>query len=121
MKRPSKLHNLAVAVSLFLLIAPGAGMAAPIQGLGAQACASFASNFKQNPMMEKFYFTWAQGYMSGLNMGLLAIGNEMTDLRNFDIDRQQSFIRRFCDQHPLRDYTDAVDDLFTTMRGKQGL
>ncbi len=121
MKRPSKLHHLAVAVSLFLLIAPDAGMAAPIQGLGAQACASFASNFKKNPMMEAFYFTWAQGYMSGLNMGLLAIGNEMTDLGDFDIDRQQSFIRRFCDQHPLKNYTDAVDDLFTTMRGKQGL
>ena len=121
MKRPSKLHHLAVAGSLFFLIAPDAGMAAPIQGLGAQACASFASNFKKNPMMEAFYFTWAQGYMSGLNMGLLAIGNEMTDLSDFDIDRQQSFIRRFCDRHPLKNYSDAAVGLLTTIREKQGL
>ena len=123
MKRISKGHSLAATVSLFLLIAPDAAKAAPMQGFGARSCAVFANDLKETNMIEAVYFTWAQGYMTGLNMGLLAIGNETTDLLplGFDTDRQQGFIRRFCDQHPLKSYSEAVDDLFVTMREKQGL
>ena len=123
MKRLSKLHHLAVAIGLFLLIAPDAAMAQKKYatfGAGAATCAIFANHYKTEPMIETLsYFSWAQGYMTALNMTFVANNKETVDLR--DYDSQTRHIRQYCDQHPLKDYSDAVLDLFEAMAKKQGL
>ncbi len=133
MKRISKGHSLAATVSLFLLIAPGAAKTAnDTFGAGLHTCAVFANAYREETTMGIFYFSWAQGYMSGLNLGLMgaarlqglqggAAAQVATDLGLMSFDGQERHIRHYCDRHPLNDYMDAVLNLFNTMRGKQGL
>ena len=122
MKRLLKLHRLAAVVSLFLLMAPDSATAQKnsTSGAGAATCAMFANHYKTEPMIETLsYFSWAQGYMTALNMTFVANNKETVDLR--DYDSQTRHIRQYCDQHPLKDYVDAVLDLFEAMAKKQGL
>ena len=126
MKRLSRLRHLAAAAGLFLLMAPDAAAAVEdaMAGAGLTTCAVFASRYKENP--EKvgiIYFTWAQGFMSGLNTGLIASHSETPDLHpnDFDTEDQQGHIRHYCDQHPLADYFEATLDLYFEMLKKQGL
>ena len=126
MTRLSKLRHLAAAAGLFLLIAPDAAMAKSLlAGAGAFPCAEFSDQYKENPRkVEGVYFTWAQGFMSGLNSGLLAssdIEAPYLHPNDFDTEDQQRHIRHYCDQHPLADYFEAVMDLYFEMREKQGL
>ena len=127
MKRLSKLRHLAAAAGLFLLMAPDAAAAekaTAVAGAGGTTCAVFASRYKENiEKVENVYFTWAQGFMSGLNTGLIASHSETPDLHpnDFDTEDQQRYIRHYCDQHPLADYYAAVMDLYMEMREKQGL
>jgi hypothetical protein len=40
-------------------------------GAGMQTCAVFLAHYKGSvPSLENFYFSWAQGYMSGLNVAI---------------------------------------------------
>ena len=122
MKRLSKLRHLAAAVSLFLLIAPTPAIAqAEWIGFGAYSCAEFANLYTEDPMVENTFFSWAQGFMSGLNHPFL--NAKATDLlpSSFNIDTQQSHIRHYCDQRPLVNYAEAVMNLYYTMQKKQGL
>ena len=125
MRRLSKLRHLAAAAGLFLLIAPDAAAGEKaVAGAGVTTCAVFASRYKENlEKVEIIYFTWAQGFMSGLNTGLIASNSETPDLHpnDFDTEDQQGHIRHYCDQHPLADYFEATLDLYNEMRQKQGL
>ncbi len=125
MKRLSKLRHLAAAAGLFLLIAPDAAMAEKgLAGAGAFPCAEFTDQYKENPRkVEGVYFTWAQGFMSGLNAGLVLSDSVTPDLHpnDFDTEDQRRHIRHYCDQRPLADYFEAVIDLYYEMREKQGL
>jgi hypothetical protein len=76
-------------------------------GPGSSTCAEFADKMRNNPeIVEPYFFTWAQGYMSGLN-GSLPL-TKQRDLAAKSIDEEQSFIREFCDQRPLVRYMRAV-------------
>jgi hypothetical protein len=75
--------------------------------LGAIAwlCA-FGSDYRKNPSeMENFYMTWAQGFMSGMNVISLP---QYRDLAAMSLDEQKSALRTYCDQHPrLRHSSDV--------------
>lgn len=92
-----------------------AASASPIQGLGATSCADFAFQYRKNPeMWELSYFTWAQGYMSGLNISAMGNGNRARDLGG-DFSLQKQKLRAFCDQAPLKTYMNAVIDLWKSL------
>jgi hypothetical protein len=86
--------------------------------LGAIAwlCA-FGSDYRKNPSeMENFYMTWAQGFMSGMNVISLP---QYRDLAAMSLDEQKSALRTYCDQHPLADYGIAVMYLYMKLPQKR--
>ena len=94
-------------------------------GAGTKSCAVFARTYKDKPKTaDMIYFSWAQGYMSGVN---LAAGINNKDYRPANLNAmtvaaQQRFIRDFCDRNPLKDFREAVDTLLGNIRStKSGL
>ena len=89
-------------------------------GAGTKSCAVFARTYKDKPKTaEMIYFSWAQGYMSGINA---AAGTNNKDVRPANLNAmpvtaQQRYIRDFCARNPLKDYRDAVDALLAEIRG----
>jgi hypothetical protein len=70
--------------------------------------------------MRAFVFSWAQGFMSGVNSAPMLSG-QGTDLAASATNVQQAFIDQYCDQRPLATYVQAVLSLYDTMRSEQGL
>ena len=65
------------------------------------------------------FFSWAQGFMSGLNTDLLKRGE--TDLNGLPLDAQKQFVSSYCKEHPRAPYFEAVFKLFDKMRHDQSL
>lgn len=110
----AQLRIVVIAVAITFL--PAIGRAYPVQGLGATSCAEFAKMYQSNPKtIEDIYFAWAQGFMSGMNMGLMANKQEPRELAGETRDQAQ-IIRTFCADNPLKTYMDAVLQLWTTLK-----
>jgi hypothetical protein len=99
-----------------LTIAPSAqGEPAAMFGAGAQTCAQFAQHYRRSPSQsEDMYFSWAQGFMSSLNMvnPNLRQPRSVRDLAAWSVNRQQFYLRDYCDQHPLTLFAAAVIEMF---------
>src|SRR5687768_5009634 len=79
------------------------------QGAGVSTCGTFASHYKSSPeFYENYYFTWAQGFMSGLNAHFGNVTSEVRDLNAKSTEDQARAIRDYCDKHPLQIYIEAV-------------
>jgi len=66
---------LAVLVILFAKVLVSADDSTiTTMGPGATTCAQFGKDYQRDPSIETVYFAWAQGFMSGLNMGILTRG-----------------------------------------------
>jgi len=84
-----------------------------IAGAAWVSCAEFAKEYQQNPQAtEVIYFTWAQGYMSGLNDSLFF---NRKNLRGWQLEQQKQHIRAFCDKNPLKNVVFAIRDLFSNL------
>ncbi len=94
------------------------GQTAKIVGTGAATCATFLSDIARNPISEREYFSWAQGYMSGILMRAPPGKDENLDLtpREFPIKHQLEFLRSFCTAHQQDDYADAAASLYQRLR-----
>ena len=88
-------------------------------GAGTRSCAVFARTYKDKPKSaDMIYFSWAQGYMSGVNIAA-GINNKdyrPANLNAMTVATQQRFIRDFCDRNPLKDFREAVDTLLSNIR-----
>jgi hypothetical protein len=101
-----------------LLISAPAQAATVLAGQGAATCAFYAEQVRQYPIdMHAAYFAWTQGFMSGMNMGLISTGDDR-DLAGIGIADQQREIDAFCDRHPLVSFTDAVVNIFKALPKK---
>jgi len=116
------------ALAVFVFIVTGVAFAQAQKdsaeiGFGANSCAAFAAIYKNDPAgAETGFFTWAQGFMSGMNMVLLGREHQRsTDLALWDMERQRQYIRAYCAANPARSYDEGVFDLFAAMRKEQGL
>ncbi|MGY0574038.1 hypothetical protein ACTGJ9_025660 [Bradyrhizobium sp. RDM12] len=109
-------YTMILASCIAILLGPKIAVAYPVQGLGATSCAEFAKMYQSDPKnMELYFFTWAQGYMSGLNMGLLANKQEAKEL-GAETNDQALALRTYCADNPLKTYMDAVLNLWKTLR-----
>ena len=110
-----KLMHIVLAALLIqstIAIADPIGVAGP----GAHSCAEFARFFRQDPdQTSVMMFTWAQGYMSGLNVAGGASGREVRDLAGMNTKDEEWAILNYCDQHPMSDLATAVMDLYKTL------
>lgn len=80
-------------------------------GAGAVTCGKFAQYYAEAPeIIETVYFTWAQGYVTGFARSLGAMGAKDLDLRppGFGEKEQKHFVREYCTNRPLADYSEAA-------------
>lgn len=103
------------AFTVVLIIAPsGVAQAANAEGAGVRSCGEFAKDYQQSPReAEALYFSWTEGFLSGVNAGFRALSQPIRDLSGTPLDAQKAFIRAYCDGHPLAQYSDAVMELYS--------
>jgi hypothetical protein len=71
---------------------------------------------EKNPeSAERLHFSWAQGYMSGLNVFLTGLKRPIHDLNGWGVSDQMMFLRKYCEDKPLSTYGDAVGKLFNKL------
>ena len=110
--------NWSRAVLAVLLIEPTIANADPIgvTGAGALSCTEIRKSFRQNPdQTSAMMLSWAQGYMSGLNVAGAASGRDVRDLAGIKTKDQEWEIRNYCDQHPMSDLATAVMKLYISL------
>jgi hypothetical protein len=73
---------------------------------------SHRSTEKAQKLAEILFFTWAQGYMSALNIVRVALKKPIHDLKAWSISAEEQNLRTFCDQRPLAMFTEAIQDLY---------
>ena len=116
------MKTLALALTLSLLSLSAQSVAAEKagwSGSGTIACAEVTDAIQQHPEDENLLFSWAQGFMSGLNTDLLEHGE--TDLNGLPLEAQKQFVKSYCKERPRSPYFEAVFKLFDKMRHDQGL
>src|ERR1700685_3442772 len=102
-----------VAVVLALFASPvSAAEDMLIWGVGSVSCAKYAKIFKDAPDRTKgILIDWAQGYMSGLNSGLLS-ANKPTRNLSGEPENLASVVMAGCDQRPLALVVNIVQTYF---------
>ena len=87
-----------------------------IMGPGAVLCAEFNRGYRATgKRIEDHFFTWAQGFMSGVNDALYdTVGYR--DLRSLSIAQQKQSLRAFCLQNPASQYRGAIPPLLKSMK-----
>ncbi len=119
------LTELAVAsIAMMAIVGPGALPAetptANIVGLGATTCSTFNRDVQQDFRIQRDYFAWAQGFMSGILVRGPPGRNEGLELipSGFSMQKQVEFLRTYCAENPDKDYSDGVVDLYRALRGE---
>lgn len=89
-------------------------------GFGTSTCTQFANLYKFDAQYtEQQYFNWTQGFLTGFNYAQMHHDKSYLDLNSMDTKAQEASIRRYCDQHPLGLYIDAVINLANELQMKR--
>lgn len=107
-----------VAIALLTQLGTAQAKSVKIVGVAATTCTAFNEQVAREPVAERDYVAWAQGFMSGLIIRAPAGIDEDLDLLppTFPLSRQTEFLRAYCRDNPDRDYTDGVLDLYRLLR-----
>jgi hypothetical protein len=91
---------------------------ATIVGPGAATCQRFNDDIKSNPLLRRDYLAWAQGFMSGILSSRPPGVDEGLNLApmTFDVRRQLQFLEDYCTRNASKDFSDAVEALYTRLR-----
>ena len=82
-----------------------------LYGLGAQACATFNTQYRIEPALtEVTYYSWYQGFLSSTNLVLHADGRRPVDYNATVAVTQddEGFLRDYCALHPDQQFIHAV-------------
>jgi hypothetical protein len=88
-------------------------------GVGNHSCAQFAKFYRTNPsptVTELTFFSWAQGFMTGWNVGLSGQKDFTINLSDMKVEDQKKYLRDYCDKHPLKNYMDGVTALMAQIK-----
>jgi hypothetical protein len=86
------------------------------EGAGLQLCSAFTQDMRKDPKFgEVFYFSWAEGYMSGVNV---AKWNDQHAFRSMPANQQREFIQDYCNKNPNDKFFKAVYSLYLTLYPK---
>lgn len=110
--------SLLLTAVLSMMSASAAERPAIELGAGAASCQQYAQSYARNPdLTDQIYFSWAQGFMTGWNVGGLGQGQSsyFRNLAAIPIDQQHRKIREYCNQHPSADFDKAVMDLYMAL------
>lgn len=91
-----------------------------IIGPGAATCEDFVRDIRVNPTMEREYFAWAQGFMSGVMLRAPTGVDEDINFNpeQFRVGEQIRAIRLSCIQQPSLQYADVVRAIYRQLGGK---
>lgn len=103
-------------IGAFLLSATAAQAGYSSMGVGTATCAQFAQQFTKNPSLaEAMFFSWAQGYMSGLNELYWRQTHRTKNMQSITLVDQKARLRTYCAEHPSAIFMTAVTTLFLSM------
>lgn len=90
-----------------------------VVGTGTAKCSKYLAEITAKAEAEREYFSWAQGYMSGI---LLSAPPGVDDAmllipEKMPITSQISFMREFCTRQPDVSYSDGVEALYRALGG----
>jgi hypothetical protein len=112
----AEMKALVVSISIAIATATASACSAEtamMTGAGTSTCGQFASRYAQNPeSTEQFYFSWAQGFMTSMNICRASGSSPAYRDLSSPVELQMSHIRIYCDAHPLALYSQAIIDLF---------
>jgi hypothetical protein len=92
-----------------------AGFAA--MGAGTTMCVRFNEIYAKDPVLaETIYYSWATGYISGLNEALILQGRPTRNMQSIPIEEQKRLLRGLCRSQPEQRYQTGVRALFSRMR-----
>src|ERR1044072_4746666 len=96
-----------VLAVIFLLLAhltPAHSETLVARGIGTRTCAEFTEHYKADAeRFETLYFTWAQGFMSGMNLNADVKRN-----LGGELSIQKTTLRLFCADNPSKSFVNAV-------------
>ncbi|MCH8867836.1 MAG: hypothetical protein IID58_13430 [Proteobacteria bacterium] len=117
----TKMRYLAAIAAGFLMVSNIAALDEKhvIAGGGSISCGKFIADTKDDEFMSDFYFSWVQGFLSGLNFKYLESTEITTDLS--DHEALQLWIKNYCNDNPLDLYYIAAGKLWVELRHRQGL
>jgi hypothetical protein len=101
-----------LVLSALLSFATGARADAIGAGVGSRTCGQFAADYRANQNIEAVYNNWALGYMTGMNVILEAVSKPTRNLEAMPFEEKKSYMRSYCDSHPLRNFMDGATELF---------
>ena len=111
----------ALFLSLFYLFSPAlAEEPKSLMGFGANSCALYRQNVQAKEDMRMIYFSWAEGWMSGMN-GAFLQARLFTDFGKIILEDMMANIDKICEKYPDESYTHAVVGLYDELRKMQGL
>lgn len=89
--------------------------ASGIQGPGAMSCAEFGKAYQSDPSIENNFFNWAQGFMTAMNLAVMAKQKPARELAG-NVDSHKRSLREYCANNPLNNYVDGVIDYYTKLK-----
>jgi hypothetical protein len=85
-------------------------------GIGVTRCSEFNESLKKTAETGAMFFSWAEGFLTGWNMGLPSTSREHAELSSIARDDQMAFLRRWCEENPTKRYMEGVTMLFVRLR-----
>ena len=80
-----------------------------VVGAGSVTCGNFAEQYRANPSRtEEFFTSWLLGFLTGLNAMSSLHHLHERDFSPALVGRAQSFVRSYCNEHPLAMYIEAA-------------
>ena len=102
---------------------PSVGAPSAGRGLGAgTSCAEYGEFYKKAQQeTDNSFFSWAQGFMTGMNTVRIGEKQSFVDLGIMDQDAQIKWLHTYCDAHPLAIFMKAVVSLYSKQAVDQGV
>lgn len=107
-----------LAIAFLIASALPAAAAGPLPivlGRGVNSCIDYTQGRLAALQVENSYFSWAQGYMSALN---ITLSNQKLATRNvyhFSDDNMKKALQTYCTAHPADLFLVAVTKTFTEL------
>jgi hypothetical protein len=84
-------------------------------GVGVTPCSEFNQS-REKPEIEAMFFSWAEGYLTGWNIGLPEESQKHVDLSLMPRSEQMEFLRKWCEANPSKRYVDGATTLLIRLR-----
>ena len=87
-------------------------------GAGTSLCSVFSREYDQDPETTAWiYLSWAQGYLSAVNLQRARLGQTAADMlpTDFDLPKQIGFLQAYCRRLPDRNFEQAAIGMYHEM------